>query len=157
MQVGIVETVHLHGQAGLGAVGTAPVETTTAQCEAGAVAAAVAGLATPALLIVRDAGGGVADAVLQLAAQRGAVTVSVVAAQFGVQLPIVRVPVLAQALAHAVVDGRALMLRLAHVHRVAALAAAVMVTLQAGQAEVEADATVTLVAAAHAVGAALLP
>ncbi len=154
-QLQIVGAIHLHRQAGLGTQAATPVEATTAQRKAGAVGGGIAQFVAAALLVVRHAGAGVAILVLGLGAQRCAVAVIVVAAQVHGGLAVQCIHFLAQRLAGAVVHIRARVLRLAHIHGVAALRAADVAALQAGQAEVDEDAAVAAVARAALGG--LLP
>ncbi len=154
-QVQVVGAIHLHRQPGVGTHACAPIQPARADGQAGTVRSAVRHLIATLVLVARYRGTGLADAVLQLPAERGAVAFVVVATQLARHFAVLVFVFLAQGLAGAVVDVRSCVLRLAHIQAVAPLRTAAVTALQAVEAEVEIDAAVTPIAQAAATG--LLP
>ncbi len=79
-QVQVVGAIHLYCQPGIGTHACAPVQPTRADGQSGTMRSAVRHLVAALVLVARYRGAGLADAVLQLPAQRGAVALVIVAA-----------------------------------------------------------------------------
>src|SRR5690606_10762155 len=154
-QFHVIGIIDLDGQPGIGAEHAAPVESARAEGEPGHVRRAAGHLAAVALPMVRHRGPSVADAVLYLRTNAGAVTLALVATQLDGHFAVLVLVLLAQGLAGAVGNVRPTVPRLADVQAVTTLRGAHIAALEAGQADVEVHAMI--VAAAQAVFGALPP